>query len=299
MTNRQRSLTVAFLFASAIATGCAKSEAPPAPASDVARASAGLAATATRPASAASASPYEQKPGATSRKIIRQAELELQVAAPGTTQTTIERLAEQHGGYVVSAVRNIDNGSAVDVNVTVTVRVPQAELMSTIAAVKQLGRGIGSERITSDDVTDEYVDLAARAASQKQLEQQYLELLKRALTIKDAMEVQRALADVRVEIERMEGRERLLEKESAFSTLTVHLVTAVPQLAVVGSDFSSTVRRAWSDALSLSTDMISGGIRLIGFLVPVFLLIVLPGSLFVLGVRRLGRRRRALTVEAQ
>jgi len=292
MTNRQRSLTVAFLLTSAIVTACAKKEAPPAPASDVAPASAGLPATATGPGTAASGSPYAQKPGVTSRKIIRQAELELQVAAPGTTQTAIERLAEQHGGYVVSAVRNIDNGSAVDVNVTVAVRVPQAELMNTIAEVKQLGRGVGSERITSDDVTDEYVDLAARTASQKQLEQQYLELLKRAGTIKDAMEVQRALADVRVEIERMEGRARLLEKESAFSTLTVHLVTAVPRLAVAGSDFSGTIRRAWSDALSLSTDMISGGIRLIGFLLPVLLLIVLPATSLLWLLKRWTRRHR-------
>jgi hypothetical protein len=292
MTNRKRSLTVAFLLATAMVTGCSrKSEAPP-PASDSASASAGLAATATGPAPAASASPFAQKPSVTNRKIIRQAEIELEVAAPGTTQTAIERLAEQHGGYVVSAARNTQNGSAVDVNVTVTVRVPQAELMSTIAELKHFGRGVGSERITSDDVTDEYVDLAARAASQKQLEQQYLELLKRAGTIKDAMEVQRALAEVRVEIERMEGRARLLEKESDFSTLTVHLTTAIPQIAVAGSGFSDTIRRAWSDALSLSTDMISGGIRLIGFLAPVFLLIILPSTSLLWVIKRWTRRNR-------
>jgi len=292
MTNRQRSLTVALLLAWAVVTGCARSEAPPAPASDPARASAGVPPTANGPDAAASASPYAPKPGATKRKIIRQAELELQVPAPGTTQTAVERLAEQRGGYVVSAARNIDNGSAVDVNVTITVRVPQAELLSTIADIKRLGRGVGSERITSDDVTDEYVDLAARTASQKQLEQQYLELLKRAGTIKDAMEVQRALAEVRVEIERMEGRGRLLEKESAFSTLTVHLVTAVPQLAVRGSDFSGSLRRAWSDALSLSTDLISGGIRLIGFLAPVLLLVVLPTTALLWVIKRRTIRNR-------
>lgn len=290
MNQIRRARTVAFLLAAGLLVGCARKEAPPTAASD---ATASPAATAAGPAGAFSASPVSQKPGVTNRKIIRQAELELEVKAPGTTQTAIEQLAEQHGGYVVSALRNTDNGSAIDVNVTITIRVPQAELTNTIAQVKQLGRGIGSERITSDDVTDEYIDLAARTASQKQLEQQYLELLKRAGSVKDAMEVQKALADVRVEIERMEGRERLLEKESAFSTLTVHLVTAVPQIAVAGSDFSGTIRRAWTDALSLSTDMISGGIRLIGFLVPVFLLIVVPATSLAWIVRRWGRRKRA------
>jgi hypothetical protein len=228
----------------------------------------------------------------TNRKIVRQAELELEVAAPGTSQTAVEQLAEHHGGYVVSAFSNTENGSAVEVNVTVTVRVPQAELMSTIAELKRLGRGVGSERITSDDVTDEYVDLAARSASQKQLEQQYLELLKRAGTVKDAMEVQKVLAEVRTEIERMEGRERLLEKESAFSTLTVRLSTAVPALSASASDFSGTLRRSWSDALSLSSDMISGAIRLLALLLPVLLLVVLPASLLLLAVKTLARRRR-------
>ena len=290
MTNRNRHRTVAFLLATGLLAGCAKEEAPPAPARDSAGISAVSAATAPAPAVAASASPLNQKPNVTNRKIVRQAELELEVAAPGTTQTAIERLAEQHGGYVVSAARDTRNGSAVDITVTVTVRVPQAELMSTIAELKHFGRGVGSERIGSDDVTDEYVDLVARSTSQKQLEQQYLELLKRAGSVKDAMEVQRALAEVRAEIERMEGRQRLLDKESAFSTLTVHLTTAVPQIAISGSGFSGTIQRAWADGWSLSADMISGAIRLAGFFIPVLLLIVLPTGLLVWALKKLSQR---------
>lgn len=295
MTHRKRWLAVVILLAGSGLGGCKQQEPAPAPASEADRVSAGTSA----PGTAASSSQLGQKPNVTNRKIIRQAELELQVAAPGTTQTAIERLAEQHGGYVVSAARNTENGSAVDVSVTVTVRVPQAELMTTIAELKRFGRGVGSERITSDDVTDEYIDLGARSASQKQLEQQYLEILKRAASVKDAMEVERALAEVRTDIERMEGRQKLLEKESAFSTLTVHLTTAVPQLAASGSDFSGTVRRAWSDALSLTTDMISAGIRVLGFLAPLMVLIVLPGALLVWVVRRLGKKRRRETLLAE
>ncbi|HEX3854573.1 MAG TPA: DUF4349 domain-containing protein [Polyangiaceae bacterium] len=179
------------LIAAGAATGCSRASeaAPPAAES---RAVGSVAALATTSA----ADPGAPASNAT-RKIVRQAELELEVAAPGTAQTASERLAEQHGGYVVSAARDTDTGSAIDVRVTLVVRVPQAELTETIAELKRMGRGTGSERITSDDVTDEYVDLVARTASQKQLEQQYLEILKRAVTVKDAMEVQKELADVR------------------------------------------------------------------------------------------------------
>ncbi len=259
-----------------------------------------------QPATAASATTgvTSAKSPVTNRKIVRQAELELEVASAGTTQTALEHLAEHHGGYVISAARDTDNGSAVDVRVTVVVRVPQAELTDTIAELKRMGRGIGSERITSDDVTDEYVDLGARTASQKQLEQQYLEILKRANTVKDAMEVQKELAEVRTEIERMKGRQLLLEKESAFSTLTVHLTTAVPRLAVTSNTFGDNVRRAWSDAQRLSVDLITAGIRAIGVLIPVSLLLVLPGGLALwaalralrwLGARKTRRMQAAAT----
>jgi len=288
MMQRRRALTLGILLATTALAGCRREEAPPLPANDAAGASAP-----SQAFSSASANSLAPRSSVTSRKIIRQAELELEVAAPGATQTSIERLAEQRGGYVVSATRNTENGAAIDVRVTVVVRVPQAELMATIGELKRMGRGVGSERITSDDVTDEYLDLAARTSTQKQLEQQYLEILKRAVTVKDAMEVQKQLAEVRTEIERMQGRQQLLEKESAFSTLTVHLTAAVPQLAVTSTGFSGAVRRAWSDSIELSADMISGGIRLVSLLVPVFVLVVLPCGLLIWAARRVGRKRRA------
>jgi hypothetical protein len=230
---------------------------------------------------------------------VRQAELELEVANPGAAQTALERLAEQHGGYVVSAARDTDHGSAVEVRVTLVVRVPQAELISVISELKRMGRGTGSERITSDDVTDEYVDLVARSTSQKQLEQQYLEILKRAATVKDALEVQKQLAEVRTEIERLQGRQQLLDKESAYSTLTVTLTTAVPQLAVSATDFTGTARRAWADSRAMSVDLLQGGIRLLGFLIPLALFVGLPVCfglwLTVRIARALAARRRKQT----
>ena len=297
MTHERRWLKVGLLLAIGAVTACSRADDPSTAASESRPIAAGAV------SSAASPSTPHVNGAVTQRKIVRVAELDLEVKSPSSAQTAIERLAEEHGGYVVSAARDTDHGSAVDVHVTVVVRVPQAELTITIAALKRLGRGIGSERITSDDVTDEYVDLAARISSQKQLEQQYLEILKRAATVKDALEVQKQLAEVRTEIERMQGRQLLLDKESSFSTLTVHLSNAVPDLEVSTNTFGGSVRRAWSDGLGLSADLVTCGIRLVGVLVPVFVLLVVPSILAILGVRRClralaARRRRAAPLAA-
>lgn len=301
----------ALLFGIFIATGCTRSEAPPISGASQKATSlgAGVAALDSAPASAATvastanvanaasigaaASPVAARASApaSARKIIRQAELELEVDSESAAETAVERAAERRGGYVVSATRETEQGAEVVARVAITVRVPQAELTDTIAEVKRLGRGVGSERITSNDVTDEYVDLTARMTSQKQLEQQYLEILKRATTVTDAMAVQKELAEVRTEIERMQGRQQLLQNESALSTLTVHLSTAVPKIAVSTNDFRDDVRRAWSDAQSTSAELLSGAIRALGVLAPLFVLLVMPSALGIWVLLRFARWR--------
>ncbi len=271
--------------------GCSKAEPEAAPPANARSAQSGAGDTSVGAAQGA-------KAASPTRKIVRQAELELEVGSPSNAQTEIEKLTERHGGYIVSASRDTDHESAVDIRVNLVVRVPQAELTATLSEIKRLGRGTGSEKITSDDVTDEYVDLSARIASQRALEQQYLEILKHAATVKDALEVQEKLGEVRTEIERMQGRAQLLDKESAYSTLTVHLTTAVPQIAVTRVTFGDTLRRAWSESLAFSVDLIEGAIRLAAFLLPLLLLLGAPSVFGIWILVRLARRFAARTERA-
>ena len=78
-------------------------------------------------------------------------------------------------------------------------------------------------------MTEEYIDLEARLRAQRALEAQFLEIMKTANKVSDALEVQRELANVRSEIERVEGRRRFLENQSSLSTIKVVLQTPAPQ----------------------------------------------------------------------
>lgn len=274
----------------ACAIGCKSAPEAAAPAAVQERAAAHAGAGDT--AGDAAQAPHGASP---TRKIVRQAELELEVASPSNAQTEIEKLTERHGGYVVSANRDTAHESAENIRVDLVVRVPQSELTSAIAEVKRLGRGIGSERITSDDVTDEYIDLSARISSQQKLEQQYEEILKRATTVKDALEVEKQLAETRTEIERLQGRAQLLDKETTYSTLSVHLAPDVPRIAVDRVTFGGTLRRAWSDSLAFSADLIEGVIHLAAYVVPLALLLGFPSVFAIWLVVRLTRRFSART----
>jgi hypothetical protein len=140
-------------------------------------------------------------------------------------------------------------------------------------------------------VSEEFIDLDARIHNQHELEAQFLEILKRAGRVEDALNVQRELAAVRTEAERMEGRRRFLEHETALSTLAVAFSPARPLVRASLSDFSSSVAHAASDTVNLGAGIVTATIRMLGVLVPVGLLLGLPLAFALRLFRRRARRQ--------
>ena len=229
------------------------------------------------------------------RKIIRNAELTVEFDAPAAGQRKIASIAEAHGGFVVTSETMQDDGegeSKPHVTVTVVVRVPATQFGAALEEIRRVGNRIETEKITGQDVTEEYIDLEARIRTQRALEAQFLEIMKEARRIPDALEVQRELADVRTEIEKLEGRRRFLENQSSLSTITATLQTPAPLVATSTSGFLESVKRAFGDGLSLTTTIILALIRLCIVLIPVGLLIFLPAGLLLRFVmRRFGHAR--------
>lgn len=262
------------------AYGCARGEAP-----------ASGAAAATPVASAQTT----QDAAPSARKVIRKAELSLEVASAASAQADVTRIAERHGGYVASTTRHVtaENAERSTSGVTLTLRVPAEKLSVVLEQVKRLGTGVETERIGSEDATDEYVDLEARIENQRRLEQQFLEILKTARTVTEALNVQRELSVVRTEIDRMEGRRRFIAKEAALSTIELNLSTARPLVRASLSDFTSAARSAYSDAISVGAGLIAFGIRFVGVALPVLVVFGLPLLLVVSALRRHQRRKQA------
>ena len=231
------------------------------------------------------------------RKIIRNAELTLESETPEEGLRKIAAIAESRGGFVVtSEVRQQDTGESKDAKiVTVVARVPSAQFETSVEEIRKVGSRVLQEKRTGQDVTEEYIDLEARIRSMKALEAQFLEIMKQAQKVSDALDVQRQLADVRTDIERLEGRRRFLESQSSLSTITVRLQ---PPLSIVGATpggFFSGVKEALSDGISVAVTIILVLIRVALALIPILLLIVLP----IIGVWRFFVRRSRRVREAK
>jgi len=225
------------------------------------------------------------------RKIIRDADLTLEVGVPAEVQRKITSIAETLGGFVVtseSKQRQVGDAKQ-ELEVSLVVRVPSTQFGTALDQIRNAGSRVIQEKVTGNDVTEEFIDLEARIKTQKALESQFLEIMKQAHKVEDALEVQRQIAEVRTEIEKLEGRKRFLGNRASLSTITVNLQSPAA-IAVNTSGFGRSIREAVIDSVDVASAIVLFVIRFVIVMVPVFLLIILPGWLLTRALLRRARR---------
>jgi len=153
------------------------------------------------------------------RKIVRNGALELLVADVGQTASKIGTLAGGMGGFVEKSTQTNTAGHTA----VITVRVPADDLDRFMSEVKKLALGVDRENIEARDVTRDYVDLDARLRNAQAEEAQYLQILKRATTIKDTLEGAEKLSSVRGRIEQLQGEMKYLSTEIEMCSVEISL----------------------------------------------------------------------------
>lgn len=178
-------------------------------------------------------------------RIVRKATVNLQVGK-GKLNDTISRATDavtRHRGIYVSATTSVpDKGPA---SGQVTYRVPVDAFEATLGELKGLGAYRG-ERSSTEDVTDQYVDLSAQLAAWRAQERVYLRLLDRAKSISDVISVQNQLEQVQSNINRLQGQVDFLRDQSSYSTIQLDL--SEPG-AATRAEPASRFARAWATAV--------------------------------------------------
>lgn len=229
---------------------------------------------------------------AMNRKILRNADFQLEVADPTIAQHKITSMAESLGGFVVtseSKQRDVGDRSKQELDISLVLRVPAVHFNSALEQIRATASRVIQEKTAGQDVTEEFIDLEARIKTQKALELQFLEIMKQANKVADALEVQRQIAEVRTEIEKLEGRRRFLENRASLSTITISLHTPVA-IAVSTSGFGRNIKEAVSDSLGVAGAIVLLLIRFVIVMVPIFVLVILPGGLLARYIFRRARR---------
>jgi hypothetical protein len=217
-----------------------------------------------------------------SRLIIRTGQAGIEVDSLEPALDLLRMTATRIGGFVGNA--NVQTGRNQVRQATVEIKVPAGRFDDLTDGLRPLGR-LEFLNVGAEDVSEEFVDLTARTANARRMEERLLELLAtRTGKLQDVLSVERELARVREEIERMEGRLRYLKTRSQLSTLSVAMHEPPPLVSPTPgrNPLAQAVREAWQNFVGV----LAGAIASLGYLVP---LLVLGWGAVVAG-RRLTRR---------
>jgi len=172
---------------------------------------------------------------ATERLLVYSGQVRVEVSKPQDLMAGFREQVTKWGGHLQ---RQTDW--------TLIVRVPASKFEEAFEWVRSSGRVLAESRQTAD-VTEEFIDLGIRLDNAKKSRDRLLEVLQRAEKVEDILKVEAELRRLTEEIERMEGRRKLLADQVALSTLeaTFQPLTEVPP--------SKRVRRpsrfAWINAI--------------------------------------------------
>ena len=178
-------------------------------------------------------------------KIVKTGAVDLEVRKGrfGVTVEHLNAIATGVNGYIA---RRETSETASAPHGTVTLRVPVDAFDGAISAIRRMGQ-VHSVSSQAQDATAEYTDRETRLKALTAERDQLLTILTGARTIPDILAVRDRSTQVQVEIERLQGQQRLLDDQATFATLAV--TVAEPGGGLEPLDGRSGVSRAWLDAV--------------------------------------------------
>lgn len=180
------------------------------------------------------------------QKIIKSANLVFETNDVEATYQKILKQTSQYKGLLQS-----DN-SGKDYNriyKNLLVRIPTENFQAFLVGVSEGVPYFDQRNISQQDVSEEFIDLEARLKAKRELENRYIELLKKANTVKDMLEIERELSTIREEIEARQGRLQYLQNQVSMSTLDIRFYKTTAETGVTqsyGQKMKNALQGGWN-----------------------------------------------------
>jgi hypothetical protein len=154
--------------------------------------------------------------------IAYQVSLTVEVEEFGAAKQRVEQVVAEAGGYLAHArsEETPDQPQRADL----TLRVPVEQLSGVLDELRGLGR-VKNEQISSEEVTEQVVDLEARLRNARATEQRLIAVLnERTGKVRDILEVEREIGRTRQQVERMDAQRQNLLRRAEMATIQVTLL---------------------------------------------------------------------------
>ena len=160
-------------------------------------------------------------PELANRKLIRNANVEFEIVSFDEAVQKITAFANEERGYV--ATTNSQKQANGKLRGQVIVKVLPESLDRFLQKIRGLGE-LKNQSLGTEDVTKAYFDTDARLKNARVMEQRLIDMLKtKTGKVSDLLQVEKELARVREEIEKMQGELKYWDSQVQFATVTISL----------------------------------------------------------------------------
>ncbi len=219
------------------------------------------------------------------RMIIRTGTMSIENDSFDETELKAKEIAKNLGGFITNSTAQVNQSGKKQG--TLTIRVQADKYDALLAELAKTGK-VMNQNITGRDVTEEYVDAEARLKTQRELETRLLQLLaEKTANLTAVVEVEQKLANVRENIEKTEGRMRMLKDQASFSTITLSIYEPAI-LNTSSGGFFYELERGFEKGLTGFTKVLAG---IITFVIAMAPILAILGFIVYIVVRIIKKRK--------
>jgi hypothetical protein len=155
------------------------------------------------------------------KMIIKDGNLSFKTKNLAKAKTQIDSSLKKYGAYYDKEEFNNNDQES---SFSLSIRIPATYFESFVRQIENSELELLTKSITARDVTTEFIDTETRLNNKKGYLKKYQELLSRANSIKDILQLQENIRVLQEEIESSEGQLKYLSDQVSYSTLNLQLV---------------------------------------------------------------------------
>lgn len=188
------------------------------------------------------------------KKIIKTGRLGIEVRDIKSAKDKTDLLVGKFGGYYSSERFDESDYTA---SYTLSIRISAKNYEDFIAGLESDNGKVLYKEIKANDITEQFLDVETRLENKRIYLQRYRELLKKASTIKDILEIEKYIRELEEEMESAEGKLRYMGDQVSYSTLTLTLQQDKDRLSAPG-EFWRRLGRSFSGGWEILKDVVLG-----------------------------------------
>ena len=200
-------------------------------------------------------------------KIIKNGNLSFEVNNLKNSKSTIDSILKKLNGYYENEQFNSYGNRN---NYSLKIRIPNSRFDTLILLLENGNGKLIDKNVSAKDVTEEYVDLNIRLNNKLAYLDKFKELLNKAKSIKDILDIQEKIRSLEEEIESKKGRIKFLDDKVLFSTIQLELFEYF-NIETNENSFLDKIKDAFQNGFQLFLDMLIGLVNLW----PILILIIL------------------------